>query len=516
MENEKEKSLTTLPLPSLSATDRSDMENQNEKNPSLPHESLSAAEPSNVAKENENEKNLTLPTELIFEILLRLPVKSLLPLKRVCKSWSSIISDPQFAKSHFDLNAAPTDRLILRFLDEDGNRVESFDLASSLDDRVTVKTHHVPSPSMWCNHNPLHYLGSCRGFMLLAYEHTGDVIVWNPTTGFDKQVPDIDLGFMFSYLCGFGYESSTDDYFIVVITLYRSFLPETQMRCFSLKSDSWCDTRYVNVHYMDYGHDSKHGVFLNDSLHWLVIYKDSKLPVVIAFDLGKKSLLEILLPPELAMKLTRKVYYLRVLGGCLSLCYSGGRGWHERAEIWVMKEKVQSSWTKAFVMTNSCDVPCNHFYPLCFNERGRVVGTNGRGRLIKFNAKGIVLEHLKYNREYKHVQKYFEMYRESLLFFPGEERFYCVTEDEGSEDAEKKTIEDEEATVGEEAKATEDEYASEDEYATEDEYDSEEEYSTDEEYSTGDEYATEDEEEEATDDEDGIEEDETTDDEEEN
>lgn len=54
-----------------------------------------------------------LPNELIIAILMRLPVKSLLRFRCVSnKSWFSLISDPHFAKSHFELTAAPTYRLL--------------------------------------------------------------------------------------------------------------------------------------------------------------------------------------------------------------------------------------------------------------------------------------------------------------------------------------------------------------------------------------------------------------------
>lgn len=48
---------------------------------------------------------LTLLTlDLLLEILYRLPVKSLLKLKCVCKSLNSIMSDPKFAKDHLRLS----------------------------------------------------------------------------------------------------------------------------------------------------------------------------------------------------------------------------------------------------------------------------------------------------------------------------------------------------------------------------------------------------------------------------
>lgn len=59
---------------------------------------------SKMEKENRTRnKTVFLPQELIIEILLRLPVKSFVRFKRVCKSCLSLISDPHFTTSHFEL-----------------------------------------------------------------------------------------------------------------------------------------------------------------------------------------------------------------------------------------------------------------------------------------------------------------------------------------------------------------------------------------------------------------------------
>ncbi|XP_057455566.1 F-box/kelch-repeat protein At3g23880-like [Lotus japonicus] len=383
---------------------------------------------------NDEKKNLTLPLplsrDLIVEILLRLPVRSLLRLKCVCRSFF-FISDPQFAKYHFDLSVEPTHRLLLRFLNED--KVESFDLDSSLDDNSAVVTLNLPPPCMSCDQNSLKFLGSCRGLMLLAYEYKR-LIVWNPCTGFHKQILT-GCDFLLGSLYGLGYDKSTDDYFVVIIGPVWS---NAKIQTVSVKTNSW-DFKDVNAQYTDLGYHYRHGVFLNDSLHWLVFSKDASFLVVIAFDLLDKGLSEIPLLPELAAPVLTaegvpKFYHARVLGGCLSLCYKGGR--RDRAEIWVMKEyKVQSSWTKAFVVTDY-DIPGIHFYPIRFIEGGGVFGSNGNERLMKFNAEGKLLEHHKYREEienvqnyfgmfresdFKNIQKYFEMYTESLLLFPGEQ-----------------------------------------------------------------------------------------------
>lgn len=123
--------------------------------------------------------NLILPPELIMEILLRLPVSCLLRLKCVCKSWLSLISDSNFEKSHYDLAAKPTYRVL--FKTTCGFKVSSIDLESSLHDHTPARSHVLPRPLS--PHNLIY--GSCRGFLLLDFED-GNLLVWNPATGLKK------------------------------------------------------------------------------------------------------------------------------------------------------------------------------------------------------------------------------------------------------------------------------------------------------------------------------------------
>ena len=56
---------------------------------------------------------LILLDELIAEILYRLPVKTLMQLKCVCKSWKTLISHPSFTKLHLHLLPRNTHVLLL-------------------------------------------------------------------------------------------------------------------------------------------------------------------------------------------------------------------------------------------------------------------------------------------------------------------------------------------------------------------------------------------------------------------
>ncbi|AES98950.1 putative F-box domain-containing protein [Medicago truncatula] len=43
-----------------------------------------------------------LPFPIATDILLRLPIKSVIICKCVCRTWNTVISDPHFAKVHFE------------------------------------------------------------------------------------------------------------------------------------------------------------------------------------------------------------------------------------------------------------------------------------------------------------------------------------------------------------------------------------------------------------------------------
>ncbi|KAK7318647.1 hypothetical protein RJT34_03351 [Clitoria ternatea] len=389
--------------------------------------------------EKGKEQNPTLPRELIVEILLRLPVRSLLRFKSVCKSWSSLISDPKFAVSHFDLAASPSHRLLLR-LKNNESQVESIHLDSLFDHDSDVVNLKFPLPTPIPEHTfhlfsetdfSLRNMGSCRGFILLT-NWKGDVIVWNPSTGSYKRISESLVGLLDHFLNGIGYDASTDDYLLVLIQVNQLSpylddpesppLRPTRIKFFSFKTNLWFRFDGPCAKYMDVGGQLFcTGSFFNGALHWLIISTDNNVHVIVVFDLVERRLSEIALPHDLNMEseLLFRNMYLRVMGGCLTVtvCYP------EKAVIWMMKEyKVHSSWTKLFLLSTS-DIPRNTFIPICFTKNGGILGSNESGRLVKFNDKGELLEHRAYDDEeetFGSSDLHYFTYRESLLSLPCE------------------------------------------------------------------------------------------------
>ncbi|XP_061374147.1 F-box/kelch-repeat protein At3g23880-like [Gastrolobium bilobum] len=333
--------------------------------------------------------------DLVKEIMLRLPVKSLVRFKCVCKSWHSHISDPHFAKSHYELSAAPSHRLLHI------TRSGKVSFIPPLLKRAKGKLMHTPK-----------ILGSCRGFVLI--ERYQNLYIWNPLTGFHRHLSYSDIGKQHHYpatlLIGFGYDPSTDDYLIVVLwgkyrTVFDHDDMQTSLVLFSFRTNSWKESQRSRVPY-DYI-DNNQSFLFNDAVHWLACGENEPDKVILAFDLVKKNFYEISLPDGDFIDGFYSYNFVKI-GECLGLCDVS----HSKNQVWVMKEyKVKSSWTMFEIPDYLSDVSiaiAGELVVLCHANVAE---------LMKFNEKGELLELCKYYCNDVCGQK-IAMYTESLLSLP--------------------------------------------------------------------------------------------------
>jgi len=375
-------------------------------------------ESSSSREARETKMNAILPWELIIQILLMLPVKSLLRFKCVCKSWFRLISDPHFAISHFQqiTAIARTNRLL--FIAPPSPQFLSIDFNASLqDDSASSKLNpNFLSPSAYQN---VMIMGSCRGFILLNCCQI--LWVWNPSTGVHRKVPSTPIGsnltqaMFFTFLYGFGYDPSTDDYLVVKASCNPVLLHNatTRVEYFSLRTNVWRDIEANHLSYMNSFDSLKEGSLLNGAIHWLAFCCDTSMNVIVVFDLTERSFSEILFSVEI-FNYDFDSCDLGVLGDSLSVSFLE---WNHSVEIWVMEEyKVQSSWTKTIVVSAESIPAGLYFYPICYTEGGDIFGTNGSTGLAKYNDKGQLQEHRSYcNGSYG---SRVAVYTESLLPLP--------------------------------------------------------------------------------------------------
>ncbi|KAL5100770.1 hypothetical protein RYX36_005097 [Vicia faba] len=115
----------------------------------------------------------SLPDDLIIEILLRLPVRSLLLLKCVCKSWKTLISDLQFAKQHLQsLTMDPSIANRRFFFGRGDGKIVSVPVKPLLEN----PSEPIEAVEFSMEHS-LRVLGSCNGLVCLLEIYEGNVYV---------------------------------------------------------------------------------------------------------------------------------------------------------------------------------------------------------------------------------------------------------------------------------------------------------------------------------------------------
>uniref|UniRef100_A0A803L2L9 F-box domain-containing protein n=1 Tax=Chenopodium quinoa TaxID=63459 RepID=A0A803L2L9_CHEQI len=221
-----------------------------------------------------------LTDDLIHEILLRMPAKSLGRLRCVCKKLNSLISDPEFAISHINFlySAAnpPLTVAMLRY-----NTLSSLKFSSYADITEGVKLN--PWGRQFDKDDTFEgcyffMIGSCNGLVCLYIKEMDKkrydedfMYLWNPITNKAREI-SLPVGGISTYVYvdsgWFGFVQSSNDYKILLVSEKYKPYHEKYMYLYSLRNDSW---RRIRVSDDDLSSISgSNSVFKDDSLHYLV------------------------------------------------------------------------------------------------------------------------------------------------------------------------------------------------------------------------------------------------------
>ncbi|XP_060181111.1 F-box/kelch-repeat protein At3g23880-like [Lycium barbarum] len=299
----------------------------------------------------------TLPEELIIEILLRLPVKSLLKFRSVSKSWLALISTPEFINTHLSISAN-NQRLVLTHhkfvltssVHKYQYNIESCSLSSLLNNDSVIESFDLDYPM----NNPLKnvwIVGSVNGLICLAIGFT-DLFLWNPSTRNFKKLPDSrPTGRPACFKYGFGYDECHDDYKVIGMFCYiHGRSRHVEVKLYSLKSDYW------RTHDEDFSGEiqfARTGKFVNGRIYWA--NNDCR-------DLHKEwKIISIDLADEKWGKVEQPCYdegynflLLGALGSDLSVFCNYPR---THTDVWVMKQYgVKESWTKMYTIRYPSDL----------------------------------------------------------------------------------------------------------------------------------------------------------------
>ncbi|KAJ9701334.1 hypothetical protein PVL29_006608 [Vitis rotundifolia] len=234
-----------------------------------------------------------IPEVIMVDILSRLPVKSLLRFRCVCKAWCTLISRPQFVETHLH------------------------DLAVDLELHLGISNKRTATVLDSCN-GLLCVIDCFYGFYSLKPPQK--LILWNPSTRQCNHIPCPSFVGYQNCMYSFFYDPDSDDYKINGIDI------------FTLKTNEWRTVEETHSSVIRYWS----ATYFNGNLHWLAFrYGEDERSSMVAFSIREEKFQEMELPSQ------RAVFGLRVLGGCL--CVDG----LYTNDKWVMEEYgIKESWKR--------------------------------------------------------------------------------------------------------------------------------------------------------------------------
>ncbi|XP_049407834.1 F-box/kelch-repeat protein At3g23880-like [Solanum stenotomum] len=282
-----------------------------------------------------------LPPELNTDILLRLPVSSVLKIRTVSKSCLAFTSTPEFIKAHLSVSA--NHKLLLSF--SPNFNLKECSVASLLYSSVldTSDLDYPMKTYFWF------IVGSVNGLICLS-NRANELYLWNPSIRKHKKLPNFTFKFRDAaqFIYGFGYDVFHDDYKVVACIYLRGSLPlfGDYVKIYSLKDDSWRSINFPR----DWVKSFNCGKFVNGKLNWA--YRSyctgpfwRKGWNIISLDLADEKWEKVETP---CYSKEDGVFELGVLENNLSVIRNGNYEGTD-LDVWVMKEYgVKESWIKMF------------------------------------------------------------------------------------------------------------------------------------------------------------------------
>lgn len=292
--------------------------------------------------------NCCLPEGIMVDILSRLPVKSLLRFRSVCKHWYVLLTSPDFIT--MQLHQTNGDKLLTEsdlLLNYNWYIVPALYLYNRDDkNSFDLPLHLFPFSSSNC----VKIVGTCNGLICAQgiINRSLALVIWNPATRqFRYLDPHRDILLPSSLFVGFGFLVDTNDYKVVVFrSSYKLALGRIMVFVYTFSSDSWRLMEVVAPISRFYSR----AITLNGVFYWIERVSN-KMEIIVSFDLCDEVFGQMTVPDSCGFDDETKSE-LVVLRGSLSVIFYSKKEERDRCfEIWVMTEQgVEESWTRLFTV----------------------------------------------------------------------------------------------------------------------------------------------------------------------
>ncbi|KAI9096858.1 hypothetical protein K1719_025841 [Acacia pycnantha] len=311
-----------------------------------------------------------LPNEIIRDIFIRLPVKSILRFQCVCKDWKNLFKSLAFIADHLHHSSHRNPFLLLKCYCS--CKLCHFCL---LDDEVDIQERHkVPLKNSKLIVRDLH---SNHGLLCLEVTNkTHSLLLYNPATKEVRQVPRrLKLFKDMDFTVGFGFNPIVNDYKIVrlFISLHEEMVVKVEV--YSLSMGSWKEVEVGNLAVVQLRYDKSYTA--NGAIFWFGYSFEYKVDEgkkgeyvfndwIVSFDMAMEVSTLIPMPAEMSYK---DGIRFTVYDHSLAILYPTTIENSETSSIdlWVMEEGTGAfgekwRWTKKYT---SNPFPCPYPWILC-------------------------------------------------------------------------------------------------------------------------------------------------------
>ncbi|XP_013470404.2 F-box/kelch-repeat protein At3g23880 [Medicago truncatula] len=284
-----------------------------------------------------------LSFDLVTEILCQLPVKNLLQLRCICKSWNSLIShDSEFTMKHLRLSTSNLDRHHLflsslrtsRLLHLSDSSISSFFSPPSTTSFTQINHY---SPILNKNLNFGERVSTYDGMLCVRID-SSSALLCNPSIRKFKILPPLinpDQNYLQSSFT-LVYDRFTNNY--KIYSLSKTTDGYKQVNVHTLGTDYWRKIQDFPKHYYLVQNP---GISLSDTVNWLVYHDRSFARVIVSLDLENELCQELFHP--LYNYKPGTCIALGVLRDCLCIFSHSDKF----SDVWIMKEYGNvESWTK--------------------------------------------------------------------------------------------------------------------------------------------------------------------------
>ncbi|XP_059301380.1 F-box protein At3g07870-like [Lycium ferocissimum] len=345
-----------------------------------------------------SDPNPYFPPDLLIEILLKLPVKSLIRFLIISKSWYSLITDTSFISTHLNQKIKNTQStLLVRHYNNSHNK-EHYSLFQDIKNTpFSLNFSTELNFPLNCQLGYFRIVGTCNGVVCLCDDLFGELkslVLWNPSIQkiTTLPLPLINPQSPHMFVLGFGGTTTTttnnnvDDveYKLVRLVYHKknddgfaryNIPPEVEI--FSINTMVWRRVIGVEVkHFLVEFMWSQ--VFLNGAVHWIAYDVDSAnggvRSLVMSFSVGDEVFKAIMLPEGLVSEIATNLSVMVFEGLLCVVKYQreidGGS-----CEVWVMKNYgVLESWSRLYRIN-------------LVEDMEKVVGFRSNGEVL-FSTKG--------------------------------------------------------------------------------------------------------------------------------